>query len=167
MPREICILHNNTMDISKAIYLTDRQKQDITLLWNTEYPAHLAYENVSGFENYLAGLSNPTHLTISDQEGCTKAWLIIFTREEARWFAMILDSSLQGKGIGTQLLDEAKKLETELNGWATDHTRDIRADGTAYPSPIGFYQKNGFEILSGTRLEKGALSTVKIRWRKN
>ncbi len=135
-------------------------------LWNGEYPVHLNYKDVAGFEQYLDGLSQPVHLTINDKEGTVKGWLILFTREDARWFAMILDGSLQGKGIGSRLLAEAKKLETELNGWATDHGRDLRVDGSPYPSPIGFYQKNGFEVLSDIRLEKGDLSTVKIRWRK-
>lgn len=154
------------MQITRTKALSRSQKQDIVRLWNTEYPVHLNYKDVAGFEQYLDGLSNPAHLTINDQEGSVKAWLIIFTRDDARWFAMILDASLHGKGIGSKLLDEAKKLEGELNGWATDHGRDKRADGKPYPSPIGFYLKNDFEVLSGTRLEKGALSTVKIRWRK-
>lgn len=166
-----CLISNqhlaqDNMEISKTNHLTKSQKQDIVRLWNAEYPAHLNYEDVSGFDNYLKGLTKPVHFIIGDEHNQLQAWMVTFTRDEARWFAMILDTSLQGKGIGSRLLDEAKTLETELNGWATDHTRDSRADGKPYPSPIGFYLKNGFEVLTGIRLEKGLLSTVKIRWRK-
>ncbi|MCE7993430.1 MAG: GNAT family N-acetyltransferase [Roseivirga sp.] len=154
------------MEITRTNTLSQSQKQDIIRLWNKEYPAHLSYGTDSEFDSYLAGLSNPLHLTISDQHEQIMAWLITFTRDASRWFAMIIDQSLQGQGIGSRLLDEAKKSETELNGWATDHNRDVRADGRPYPSPIGFYLKNGFEVLTDTRLEKGALSTVKIQWRK-
>lgn len=152
------------MQIIRMPSLSSSQKKDIVRLWNAEYPAHLNYKDISGFDNYLKGLVKPLHFIISDENECIQAWLVTFTRDEARWFAMILDSSLQGKGIGSQLLIDAKKDETELNGWVTDHNRDVRADGKPYPSPIGFYLKNGFEVLSDIRLEKGPLSTVKIRW---
>ncbi|GAB5522461.1 MAG: hypothetical protein Roseis2KO_03330 [Roseivirga sp.] len=155
------------MEISKATYLSPHQKQDIVGLWNAEYPAHLSYEDISGFDHYLDGLSDPVHFIIYDRDRHVQAWLITFTRDNARWFAMILNGSLQGKGMGSKLLDEAKKLEDELNGWATDHSRDVRADGKPYPSPIGFYLKNGFEVLPDIRMEKGALSTVKIRWKRD
>lgn len=154
------------MQTSQTHALNSTQKEDIVRLWNVEYPAHLNYSDVSGFDNYLKGLSDPLHFVISDEHGHVHAWLVTFTRDEARWFAMILDSTLQGQGIGSQLLTAAKTVETELNGWATDHNRDIKANGKPYRSPIGFYLKNGFEVLSDTRLEKGLLSTVKIRWQR-
>lgn len=155
------------MEILKTYKLTIQQKQDILRLWNAEYPAHLNYQDVTGLEKYLGTLTNAVHWIISDPSEHIKAWLTTFTRDEARWFAMIVDGSLQGQGIGSRLLDAAKKQEQELNGWATDHDRDKRADGKPYSSPIHFYLKNGFEVLHNTRLEKGALSTVKIRWTKN
>ncbi len=154
------------MEILKTYELTIQQKQGILRLWNAEYPAHLNYPDISGLEQYLEGLADPRHFLIVDEKAEVQAWLSTFTRDEARWFAMIVDSSLQGRGIGSQLLNEAKKQESELNGWATDHNRDKRTDGKAYPSPILFYIKNGFEVLDDIRLEKGALSTVKIRWTK-
>lgn len=154
------------MKITQTILLTGSQKQDILRLWNAEYPAHLNHENITGLEQYLADLSEPLHFLIEDEEGRIQGWLTTFTRDEGRWFAMIVHKSLQGQGVGSRLLNEAKKQEPELNGWATDHDRDKRADGQAYRSPIQFYLKNGFEVLPNTRLEKGLLSAVKIRWVK-
>lgn len=155
------------MPISQIHTLNTEQKMDIVRLWNTEYPVHLNYRDLSGFDEYLQGLTQPLHFILNDVQNHIQAWLVTFTRDDARWFAMILDGALQGQGIGSKLLDEAKKLENELNGWVTDHSRDIRTDGKPYHSPIGFYLKNGFEVLPDIRLEKGSLSTVKIRWRKS
>lgn len=152
--------------ITQTTSLTLSQKEAILSLWNHEYPGHLQYKDLSGLQNYLDSLIEPLHYTISDKNQQIKAWLVTFTREGARWFAMIVDGSLHGKGIGTQLLNAAKAHETELNGWATDHNRDLKADGTPYPSPIEFYRKNDFEVLTDVRLEKGSLSTVKIKWGK-
>jgi GNAT superfamily N-acetyltransferase len=154
------------MRIEQTQVLTKDQKKEIVDLWNKEYPTHLAYKHVSEFDEYLAGLTGYQHLLVHDEDKSINAWFMTFTREQARWFSMIVDSSLQGQGIGSQLLNAAKTTETELNGWATDHDRDVKADGTAYPSPIGFYLKNDFKILEDIRLEKGELSVVKIRWRE-
>ena len=145
--------------------LSHAEKEDIRGLWNREYPAHLAHADPESFEGYLAGLGHPLHYLIREEQR-VKAWLVTFDRDEARWFAMILDGGMQGKGLGSQLLKAAQAEVTELNGWADDHGRDVKADGKAYPSPIGFYLKNGFEVLHGTRFEKGEVSLVKIQWRR-
>ena len=79
---------------------------------------------------------------------------------------MILDRDLQGKGLGSHLLDLAKEQEKELNGWVVDHDRDVKRDGTPYRSPVNFYLKNDFLIIADERLETEHLSTVKIQWRR-
>jgi GNAT superfamily N-acetyltransferase len=147
--------------------LSTAQKKDIVRLWNAEYPAYLSYAHVSEFDCYLEGLANPRHFLIADQTGTVRAWLVTFTRGNERWFAMILDASLQGQGIGSRLLHEAREYKKELNGWVIDHDRDVRSDGRPYPSPLGFYLKNGFELVSNVRLETSAMSCAKIRWQLN
>lgn len=93
-------------------------------------------------------------------------WYFDFVREQEKWFAIILDSSLQGKGFGTKLLNMAKEKEPELNGWVIDRDTDRKRNGDLYRSPLPFYLKNGFEKISDTRLELEKISAVKITWRK-
>lgn len=147
--------------------LSTAQKKDIVRLWNAEYPAYLSYAHVSEFDSYVDSLTDPLHFVIADETGTVKAWLVTFTRDNERWFAMILDASLQGRGIGSRLLHEGRQQEKELNGWVIDHDRDIRSDGSPYPGPLGFYLKNGFELVNEVRLETSAMSCAKIRWQSN
>ena len=90
-----------------------------------------------------------------------------FTRDSSRWFAMIVDSSAQGKGYGTQLLNVAKAIEPELNGWATAHNRYTKSNGEPYLSPLNFYRKNGFTILENVRFTSEKLFAVKIQWKSS
>ena len=152
------------MKISQTKQLSDQHKSGIYDIWNTEYPDHISYTTIADLETYLAGLKESYHFIIVNDYGGLMGWLVTFTREKERWFAMILHQELQGKGYGSRLLNAAKEREKALNGWVTDHDRDKKADGKPYRSPVDFYLKNGFEVLNDTRLEKGQLSTVKIRW---
>ncbi len=95
-----------------------------------------------------------------------KVGILILVETNEKWFAMILDSQIQGKGFGTHLLNEAKQSVTELNGWVIDHNNYKKTNGTTYKSPIDFYLKNNFIILSETRLEISKISAVKIKWIK-
>ena len=151
--------------ISRVLELNTAQKEDIRRIWNQEYPHQFVHPDLASLEGYLQKLGKPIHFLITEADQI-QGWLVTFNRDGARWFSIILDSSIQGKGLGSQLLNAAKKEEIELNGWATDHERDVRADGQAYASPIGFYLKNGFEVLKGTRLEQGLNSLVKIQWKR-
>lgn len=133
-------------------------------IWNAEYPAHLAHKALTDLDSYLTGLGNPEHLLVTDEAKKVIGWLVTFDRDNARWFTLLLDRTIHGKGIGSHLLDIVKNSCKELSGWVTDHGNDKRADGSTYPSPINFYKKNGFRVLENIRLEKGALSAVKIQW---
>jgi GNAT superfamily N-acetyltransferase len=146
--------------------LSPEQKSAIINLWNNEYPENIAYSDPVDFDNYLAALGNPRHTLILTEDHKIIGWFVDFTREEEKWFAMIVDSSYQGKGLGSQLLTKAKEQNDELNGWATDHNNYKKRNGGVYKNPIEFYIKNGFSILSKTRLELEKLSAVKIKWRK-
>ena len=88
-------------------------------------------------ENYISQLKY-TPL----QEEKIKGWYFDFNRDSEKWFAMILDASIQGQGFGRQILNQAKEKESELNGWVIDHNNDLKANGEYYKSPIGFYLKN-------------------------
>lgn len=143
-----------------------RQDQQLQLmqLWNREYPEQLGHKDISTFRSYLDGLTNATHYLLADDQEHVKAWAFTFTRNGDRWFAIILDRVVQGKGYGSFLLDQIKAKEQSLYGWVTDQGRYTRQDATPYPSPVAFYIKNGFRICDGDRLETEQLSAVKIHW---
>ena len=71
---------------------------------------------------------------------------------------------MKGKGLGRKMLDKLKQSENHLNGWVIDHNNDKKKNGKPYISPLGFYQKCGFEILVKERLEHHKISAVKIKW---
>ena len=155
------------LNIAPFRELSHSQKLALLNIWNQEYPRQLGYENLMGFEKYLLKLKDAQHLLLVDQQKRIKGWLALFTREEARWFLMLLQSEYQGMGLGTRLLHEAKTLSPELNGWVIDHARDIKANGDPYISPLPFYQKNGFTLIPEIRIETEQISCVKIQWKSD
>ena len=146
--------------------LNNKQKKEIVDLWNNEYPTKLKHKSLEAFEVYLSPLKNQNHILIVDKFDIVKGWCMDFERTNEKWFAMILDSTLQGKGLGTKLLNKAKETNPELNGWVIDHNKDIKQNGEYYISPIEFYTKNGFKINTETRLELNTISAIKIKWNK-
>ncbi|MBL4708404.1 MAG: GNAT family N-acetyltransferase [Flavobacteriales bacterium] len=152
------------MKIVDTKILSDSHKKDIYTLWNKEYPKNLSYSKLSQFDDYLRKLDEQSHLLLIDEQEKIKGWYFSFDRANEHWFAMILDTSIQGNGWGTKLLNTAKEKDSILNAWGIDHSNDVKQDGTPYSSPIEFYLKNGFEIISSERLELDHISAVKIRW---
>ena len=108
----------------------------------------------------------PTHILVLS-EGKILGWASKFYRDDIRWFAIILSSSIQRQRIGSYLLERIKEDESSLYGWVIDHENDSKSDGTPYKSPLRFYQKQGFEINKELRLELPTLSAVQIVWQKN
>lgn len=155
------------MKITKTENLSDQQKQSIVQLWNAEYPAKLQHSGTDSLDEYLSKLGNPQHYLLTDADENIKGWLACFDRDGEKWFAMIVDTSEQRKGYGSQLLTEVKKYENEVNGWAMDKNEAVKSNGETYSSPIGFYLKNGFQVLNEIRLETETMSAVKIKWSKN
>lgn len=154
------------MEFIKLTELSKNHKKQILNLWNTEYPVKLSYPSFADFENYLKNLTEQSHIVMVDENNKIKGWYFDFVRENEKWFAIILDSSLHGKGFGTKILNFAKETETVLNGWVIDHNNDKKKNGEFYNSPLDFYLKNGFEKLSEIRLELDKISAVKIKWTK-
>ena len=154
------------MNIVTQQYLDPAQQQQLMELWNHEYPVQLAHSDASAFRSYLGTLIRLRHYLLQDDQQEIKGWAFTFTREGNRWFAIILDRSVQGKGYGSSMLTALKKHEESLRGWVTDHTGYKKADGTLYTSPLSFYFKNNFEACPDVRLETPALSALMIRWEK-
>lgn len=154
------------MKITKYTELNNKQKERILELWNNEYPEKLAYNSVSDFENYLNKLTEQNHYFLLDKSEEINGWATTFISENEKWFAIIVSEKLHGKGFGTKILNELKNNENTLNGWVIDHDSDKKLNGNFYQSPLKFYLKNEFEMLSETRLELEIMSAVKIKWTK-
>lgn len=152
--------------ITKTENLSEAEKQSIVRLWNSEYPVQIRHSGIDSFDEYLSVKGDLQHYLLTDDSGTIKGWLATFIRDEEKWFALLVDSSEQKKGYGTRLLNKVKEFETEINGWAIDTEKDLKANGETYLSPIGFYLKNEFEIMFDVRLETETTSAVKIRWTK-
>lgn len=112
------------MKIIKQTQLNAKQKEQVVALWNNEYPEKLRYKSIGDFENYLNNLNTPIHYLLIDPKENPKGWAAIFSRENEKWFALILSEELHGKGIGTQMLNKLKEDEHMLNGWVIDHDSD-------------------------------------------
>lgn len=154
------------MRVFKTEILTLEQMKSLFLLWNLEYPATVCYSDISQFENYLNGLSNTKHYFVLNEQNQILGWGFSFVREEENWFSIILDSQIQRKGYGRVLLNELKKNFTVLNGWVVDHNNYVSQNKEPYLSPIKFYTKNEFLLVSSVRIENEKISAVKIRWKK-
>ena len=154
------------MNLLKRTKLNESERVQIFELWNNQYPIGLRYHSLEDFENYLEGLTNQSHLLVKDSLGSVIAWYFDFVREKERWFAIIIDSKMHRKGIGQNLLERAKQKEEELNGWVIDHDLDKKHNGENYISPLDFYLKNGFRLLSDSRLKSDKISAVKVRWER-
>ena len=146
--------------------LSKSDKKEILGLWNNEYPAKMNYQTMEDFDNYLESLTEQSHILMINDNRSIKGWYFDFTRENEKWFAIILDSRIQGKGFGTMILNLAKETESELNGLVIDKINNRKKNGEFYKSPLDFYLKNGFEKLVKNRLELEKLSAVKIKWTK-
>ncbi len=155
------------MEFTETKVLNKQQKGEIVTLWNKEYPKKLALPTLVDFEKYLENLADKNHIILTDKTNTIKGWLVYFMRDGERWFAMLIDSSQQGKGLGSKFLDLTKQRKTELNGWVIDNSTESKQNGKNYISPLGFYLKNGFEVLDGVELEKNGITGIKIKWKKN
>jgi GNAT superfamily N-acetyltransferase len=152
------------MKIIQTPTLTLDQKQALFELWNSEYPEKIGYAKLSEFENYLDGLSNKENYLVVDDQNQILGWAFTFFREDKDWFGIIVNSEIQGKGLGKLLLDELKKSKSVLNGWVIDHQNDLKQNKEPYLSPLGFYTKNGFLVHKNNRIENEKISAVKISW---
>ena len=154
------------MKIHTQSRLDNEQKKQIYELWNNEYPERIAYQSIENLENYLNKLTQQIHYLLLDEQNKIHCWATTFIRDNEKWFVIIVSEKLHGKGIGTKMLNKLKEDEAVLNGWVIDHNAEKKLNGTYYKSPIGFYQKNGFEIIVDTRLELEIMSAVKMKWTK-
>jgi len=154
------------MKIIKTSEINEVQEFEIFELWNNESPLKLRHIDISDFKIYLNNLINLSHFLLIDEKGKLFAWGMNCLKDKDIWFAVIVNSKIHSKGLGTQLLNEMKQHNDKLSGWVIDHNNDRKLNGEIYPTPIDFYLKNNFKILPHLRLENEKLSAVKIEWVK-
>ncbi|MFH7016167.1 hypothetical protein [Flavobacterium sp. FlaQc-47] len=152
------------MKIVQKDILSAEEKEVLCDLWNKEYPARLHLKTIEDFESYLNGISNKKHYLLFDYSNKINGWAFTFLRENENWFAIILDSQIQGKGNGSFLINKLKKNNDSLNGWVIDQENEIKQNNELYKSPMPFYIKNGFTFCSEIRIENEKMSGVKINW---
>jgi hypothetical protein len=155
------------MKLIELTSLNSDQKTSVFNLWNEEYPAQLSYNSLDEFNAYLSNLSNQKHYLLYNSTSEIVGWGFEFVREEEKWFAIIIKGAYHGSGNGTRILAKLKDNNSVLSGWVIDHNRDRKFDGSTYPSPLQFYLKNHFIVVSGVRLELEKISAVKIMWTKS
>lgn len=154
------------MNFLETRILSYDQKEQIRSLWNREYPISIQLKAPKNFEDYLSKLEDHYHILVLDNNEQIIGWFFDFIRGKERWFAMIVDSNYQGKGLGSELLKRGQSRHVILNGWISDSPDHKKANGETYRLPNRFYTKNGFEIFPEVRLETPALNSIKIQWRR-
>lgn len=148
------------MKIEKLKILTPKQTEQIDRLWNEEYPIKLN----NRFSLLLEGVENFNHYLILDAEGNIIAWAVDFEKDNEIRFSVIVKSGHQGKGLGSFLITKLQAEIDEFYGWVIDHNNDIKANSENYISPMPFYIKHGFSILSDKRIESEMLTATKVKW---
>lgn len=154
------------MNIIQTTVLTLEQEESLFELWNSEYPGRICYNELSNFQDYLESLSSTKHYQLGDDLKQLQGLAFTFVRKGEDWFGIIINSKIHGKGFGTLLLKQLKKVKLALNGWVIDHQNDIKNNGKLYLSPIEFYTKSGFKVNQNVRMENEKISAVKISWRR-
>lgn len=152
------------MKIIKQEELSLEQKEAVIKIWNNEYPKSVMHVTTASFDDYLNKLKDKTHFLLLDDLRNIVGWAVLFERDNGRWFALLIDTRVQGKGYGTALLAKLKESERVLNGWVIDANDVPKTSGELYRSPLNFYIKNGFNVYPGERFESDAMSALKIQW---
>ena len=150
------------MEIIQTKTLSSVQSEQINSLWNKEYPLKLK----DRFPILLEGTTWHSHYLVEDSNGLIIAWAVMFEHSSQIRFSIIVSQEHQGKGLGKILLDHMKSTRNEFYGWVIDHNNDLKLNGENYISPLSFYVKQGFEIISDQRIETEMIQAVLVGWKK-
>ncbi len=145
--------------------LSEDQKNALFQLWNNEYSTNVALHKLSDLDTYLDSLTDISHTLLISEEGEIMGWSSQFWREERKWFVMLVNSSVQGKGHGKMLVNRMKEVNAEIFGWVVDHNRYWKVNGEHYLSPLNFYCNVGFNVIQLERFENDHFSAVLIHWK--
>lgn len=152
------------MKIVESSKLTAAQKERVVEMWNAEYPASIMHPDLASFNDYLNNLGEKRHFLLFDESTNIIGWAMLFLRDGAKWFAILVDEKFQGKGCGVKLIDALKSAEKRFFGWVIDNDDHVKSNGKPYKSPLNFYKKLGFAVHTDEKLVKQEISGVKIEW---
>lgn len=152
------------MKFLKTSQLDPDQKRQLLRLWNNEYPRDLKYDDISELDEYLDKLEDLNHILLVNENDQIKGWYADFIRDDEKFFLAIVDSELQGKGYGCDIIEIAKTENKELNGWIIETEDYLKVNGQPYRSPMAFYRKLGFQVIGNIRLQTEKINAVRIRW---
>jgi GNAT superfamily N-acetyltransferase len=124
--------NNGLNEIIKTPELSITQKEAVIKLWNREYPRSVMHETTASFDDYLHKRKDKTHFLLADDLQSIVGWAVLFERDNGRWFALLVDTVVQGKGYGTALLTKLKENERILHGWAVDANDVPKVNGKLY-----------------------------------
>lgn len=147
------------MEIQTLSELSHYQYEQINQLWNQEYP--LSLNNRFGI--LLDGATFFKHYLIENELNEVMAWAVIFEKENELRFSIIVNSLFQKQGLGKALIEKLLDNHGEFYGWVIDNHTSRKQNDELYQSPLAFYQKLGFEILTNERIDNDMLSAVKIK----
>lgn len=153
-----------SLSIVEENTLSEAHMHTLRSLWNQEYPIALSYERSEDFALYLRRLENVRHYLLKNENGIVYGWAFDFDREQEKWFGIIVDSEMHGKGFGSLLLQKLKDKNTALSGWMIDRDSDLKSNGETYKSPSKFYRKHQFTLLPHERMGFDKISAIKIKW---
>ena len=146
------------MEIIKTKIISETQFEQISQMWNAEFPVVLK----DRFSKLLENVENYHHYFI-EIENQILAWAADFEKDSELRFSIIVRDDQQGKGFGTLLVNRLKRDLGEFYGWVIDQEEYIKQNGTLYKSPLAFYRKNGFEVLDEIRSGSEIIKAVKIK----
>ena len=118
---------------------------------------------MASVEAYLGRLRDIKHIFVTDDQGIISGWYMDFFRDGERWFVMIIERELQGRGYGRKLLSMGLEEQEELNGWVVGSSTYEKADGTIYMSPLPFYIKQGVRVYPDITFETKEIRSIKIK----
>ena len=148
------------MQLINTATLSDNQIQQINVLWNQEYPKNL----MNRFSILLGDATNYQHFLLENEAQQVLGWAVLFDKENETRFSIIVGEASKGMGLGSRLMDALKQACPCFYGWVIDHDNDIKNDGSIYRSPLMFYLKHNFEVLSDQRLDTPIIKAVKEKW---
>lgn len=148
------------MQLINTATLSDNQIQQIDVLWNQEYPKNL----MNRFSILLGDATNYRHFILENEAQQVLGWAVLFDKENETRFSKIVGEASKGMGLGSRLMDALKQACPCFYGWVIDNDNDIKNDGSIYRSPLTFYLKHGFEVLSDQRLDTPIIKAVKVKW---
>lgn len=85
------------MKIVRTSTPTAQQRETILRLWNAEYPAQLAYEDITSLDDYLNKLSNPHHYFAEDERGAIGGWAFVCSAMVSGGSPLSLTARYSGK----------------------------------------------------------------------